>query len=169
MSGRTYPYRRIRMTAEELQTERDNWNRDGERNGRDREQEREIAELKRETERKMLQEKLNQMQTGAPSPQRERDFEKEERAASPLQPGRAKPGSGRKGPREGTLAAGAAVHSYLKDKGDNPKLTPASLAQKAADYATKLGLPDADLLSPEGSTLRQMAQSLLVAHRWKGK
>jgi hypothetical protein len=161
MSGRVYPNKRIAATAEELQAYR-------EEDRRDREHERKIKELKRKIELERLQQEHDQMQAAVPSPQRDRDLT-EERAAEPPEPSRAKPGSGRRGPRDGTLAAGAALHRYLKDKGDTLSLTPASLAREAADYATELGLPLADLLSPEGSTMQQMAESMLVAHRHKGK
>jgi hypothetical protein len=84
---------------------------------------------------------------------------------APSQTGNTTKSSGNKGTRPGTLAAAAAIHRYLFDMSVDPSMKPAELARKAAEYATELGLPDADLLNPESSTMWQIAERLLDAHR----
>jgi hypothetical protein len=91
------------------------------------------------------------------------------KAPASAQPNSGKQSSGNKGPREGTLAAGAAVHRYLSDNSCDRNMTAAELARLATDYAVRLSFPDADLLDPQGSTMLKVAARLLEAHRHVGK
>jgi hypothetical protein len=150
-----YPDRRLRLTEEEFQAERQSSNqqRDADRQIEDAEQQvrLEKARLDLETLRSPRQQDALDSTT------------------APTLPSDAKQSSGYKGPRRGTLAAAAAVHRYLSDNGQDPTWTPAAVALQATEYAVKLGFHDADLLNPKGSTIQQVAKRLLEAHRHQAK
>lgn len=75
---------------------------------------------------------------------------------------------GRKGHRVATLVGIAALQRYAEDRPDSDdmlSLSDRELARRAATYAQEIGLPDADLLDPEGSSLRNLAKGTLLGLR----
>ena len=77
-------------------------------------------------------------------------------------PARVRP-LGRRGERKVTRVSHFAILLYIHDCGIPDRPSARGLARLAADYATKSGLADSDLLDHEGSTTREIARdSLLV-------
>ena len=60
------------------------------------------------------------------------------------------------------MASTVALALYIHGRSLNPKLTQRNLAQRATDFAAKHGLPGADLLNPESSTMRDLAAGILA-------
>jgi hypothetical protein len=129
-----------------------------------------------------LAESLHQIGEAVPTnhwdfaaPQMQSDREREQaapitpvancRVAPPAPAPSRKQNRGNRTVRPGTVAAAVALGLYVANRRCHAKLTPFGLAQLAADFAAEQGLEGADLLVPNGSTMRTLAAALL--HGWK--
>jgi hypothetical protein len=71
--------------------------------------------------------------------------------------------AGRKGMSRASTAAAIAMAFYHAEEGIDVNLAYSETAVRIATYASEHGLPGADLLDPEGGTMRGLIQDMVIA------